>query len=102
MKSEGVGFSWCPICKHWVPAKYLIAEYDHVDDVLIRMCYNCAHQLGDTELPTFEHKDFRYDPTFEWVRCPFCGTKSENTHEIERNTYQCGNPQCGKKFRRIV
>ena len=105
-ESEGKSYSWCPICKHWVPSKYFIAEYDRVDDVVTRMCFNCAHEMGDTELPTFEHKEFRYDPQYGLVKCPFCGVKSEKMYEYnpratkkdpQHGMWHCGH--CGRDFK---
>lgn len=104
--SKSQGFTHCPVCKHWVPEEYFIAEYDRIDDVLTRMCYNCARELGATDLPAFEQKAFRYDPTFGQVKCPLCGHKHEDTFEYDNRAkpnepkyrlWHCGH--CGKDFR---
>lgn len=103
-------WSWCPICKHWVPTKYFISEWDPTDQVLTRMCNNCAHDLGDEDLPTFEHKSFRYDPTHGIPKCPYCGQKNTNTRELDCRAkpgspqyrmWHCGNPSCNKQFKYI-
>lgn len=104
--SKEVGYCHCPVCKHWVPEQFMLHEWDDVDKILIRMCFNCAHELGDTELPTFKHEDFRYDPEFGLIKCPLCGHKSEDTFEYDSRAkpgdanyrkWHCGH--CGKDFR---
>lgn len=100
VKNTENSWSYCPVCKHWVPTKYFIAEWDPVDEVLTRMCYNCAHEMGATELPTFEHKPFRYDPLHGIPRCPLCGKTHENTREVDPRSKEhkwiCGN--CHREF----
>ena len=34
--SDNYSYNWCPECKKWVPANCMTAEYDPVDDILVR------------------------------------------------------------------
>lgn len=77
-----------------------------MEKTLTRMCYNCARDMGDTDLPSFEHLPFRYDPEFGLIRCPMCGHKHPETFEYnsrakagdpEHRKWHCGH--CGRDFR---
>lgn len=109
-QTDEQSWSFCPMCNHWVPTKYFIAEWDEADQTLTRMCNNCAHDLGDMDLPTFKHKPHRYEPNHEKVKCPFCATYHDDTREInprapkgdpDRRMWLCGNSSCQRKFKLV-
>lgn len=97
-------WSYCPVCKHWVPTRFYIAEWDPVDEVLTRMCFNCARDLGATDLPAFKHEPFRYEPLNGIPKCPLCGKRHEDTRELDNRSkshkWLCGN--CHKEFIRFT
>ena len=91
-----IGYSWCPVCKYWVPSKYLHIYMDESSPLPQRVCSNCQ-STSSTEL-VFEYKSWNYDPYHESVRCPFCesyNTESCNSEQVA-DYWRCLD--CGEKF----
>lgn len=85
--SDNYSYSWCPECKKWVPASCMTAEYDPVDDVLVRMCTHCENTLLAGQPSTVEEDGFDWnkcvlDEQRGWIRCPLCGFKGQPGHSI--------------------
>ena len=61
--SDNYSYSWCPECKKWVPTSCMTAEYDPVDDTLVRMCTHCENTLLAGQPSTVE------EDGFDWNKC---------------------------------
>ena len=92
------GYSWCPSCRYWIPAKYLYSFIDEDTGKLVRICENCLEATAEDPFPVFKPKKFNYDPHREQVMCVFC--ESYNTEPVEseefKDYWRCKD--CGESF----
>lgn len=48
-----IDYSLCPVCRRWVPFKFMRIDYDEIDNIHIKVCAHCLYLEGMEDEPAF-------------------------------------------------
>ena len=80
-------FSWCPVCKKWVPEELMNTDVDEETGKVLRVCTPCIDGVETNYVLDEEH---------ETVRCLYCD--SVNTVELAPKWRHFKCNECGETF----